>query len=96
MSNYAAGNGREIARGILPTAIYTQFIFTTNLHALMHFMHLRLDAGAQYEIRRYAQAMLALALPHFPVSLGAWKEKHLPNLNLEFDTFTRDFTQAVE
>ncbi len=91
-----AGIGREIARGILPTCTYTQFIFTCNLHSLMHFLRLRLHAGAQYEIRRYAQAMLTLALPHFPVSLGAWKEKYMNELDLEFDSFTSNFTQAVE
>ncbi len=91
-----AGIGRELARGILPTCVYTQFIFTTNLHALMHFMKLRLDAGAQYEIRRYAQSLLQLALPHFPVSLGAWKDKHIPELSLDVDLFTKKFTEAVE
>ncbi len=90
-----AGIGREIARGILPTATYTQFIFTCNLHSLMHFMRLRLHAGAQFEIRRYAQALYTLAKPHFPVSLNAWYEKHGKDLNLEFDTFTSHFTQAV-
>lgn len=77
-----AGVGREQARGVLPTCIYTQFIFTTNLHALMHFMKLRLDPGAQYEIRVYAQGMLQLALPHFPVSLAAWKKKFVPELEI--------------
>lgn len=92
----AAGIGREIARGVLPGCTYTQFIFTCNLHSLMHFMKLRLDAGAQYEIRRFAQGMLELALPHFPVSLGAWKTKYMPELSLEMDTFTKHFTEAVE
>ncbi len=69
---------REQARALLPTAIYTEFIFTSNLHALMHFLKLRLHVGAQWEIRQYAQNMLTLTLPHFPVSLGAWEEFHLP------------------
>lgn len=91
-----AGIGREIARGVLPSCTYTQFIFTCNLHSLMHFMKLRLDAGAQYEIRRFAQGMLQLALPHFPVSLGAWKAKYMPELNLEMDTFTKHFSEAID
>lgn len=91
----AAGIGREIARGVLPGCTYTQFIFTCNLHSLMHFMRLRLDAGAQYEIRRYAQGLLTLALPHFPVSLGAWRDKYMSQLNLNFDEFTKKFTEAV-
>lgn len=68
---------REQARGLLPLCTYTEFIFTTNLHALMHFLKLRLGAGAQHEIRNYAQAMLELSEPFFPESLGNWKKYHL-------------------
>lgn len=74
---------RELARGLLPLCTYTEFIFTCNLHSLIHFLKLRLHAGAQYEIRCYAQAMLQLALPHFSVSLGAWKEFNAPELDLK-------------
>lgn len=70
----AAGVCREQARAILPVATYTEFIFTTNLHALMHFLKLRMGNGAQKEIRSFAKALLALALPHFPVSLGEWNK----------------------
>ena len=73
---------REIARGLLPLCTYTEFIFTCNLHSLVHFLKLRLAEGAQSEIRAYAHGMLALALPHFPISLGAWKKKHAPELDL--------------
>ncbi len=65
---------RELARGLLPLSTYTEFIFTCNLHSLIHFLTLRLHAGAQFEIRAYALGMLELSLPHFPVSLQAWKE----------------------
>ncbi len=71
----ALGVCREQARGVLPTCTYTQFIFTCNLHSLVHFLRLRLHPGAQYEIRVYAQGMLKLAQDHFPVSLKAWQEK---------------------
>ncbi len=74
------GVAREVARGLLPVCTYTEFIFTCNLHSLMNFLKLRLEAGAQWEIRVYAQAMLNLALPHFPVSLGHWKRIYMPNL----------------
>lgn len=74
------GVGRELARGVLPTCTYTEFIFTCNLHSLMHFLKLRLHAGAQHEINVYAQGMLDLAMPHFPVALQAWKEIHMPEL----------------
>lgn len=81
---------REMARGVLPMCTYTEFIFTSNLHALMHFMKLRLGAGAQKEIRQYAAALLALALPHFPVSLGIWQELYVPEIK---DEFTELFTK---
>ena len=92
----ADGIGRELARAVLPLCTYTEFIFTCNLHSLMHFMKLRLHAGAQYEIRMYAQGMLKLALPHFPISLNAWKQKHMHELELEMDTFTPEFSNSVE
>jgi thymidylate synthase (FAD) len=77
------GVAREIARGVLPVCTYTEFIFTCNLHSLMNFLRLRLDAGAQWEIRVFAQALLKLALPHFPVSLGHWKRINMPDLILD-------------
>lgn len=66
---------RELARGLLPVCTYTEFIFTCNLHSLVNFIKLRSHAGAQSEIRKYADGMLALALPSFPISLGAWQAK---------------------
>lgn len=76
----AAGVCREQARAVLPVCTYTEFIYTCNLHSLMHFLTLRLDAGAQYEIRRFAMGLFWLAQPHFPVSLGEWKRVHMPGL----------------
>ncbi len=72
-----AGVCREQARALLPVATYTEFIFTCNMHSLMHFMRLRLSAGAQQEIKVYAKALLQLALPHFPITLQAWRKKYL-------------------
>ncbi len=84
-----SGVCRELARGVLPMCTYTQFIFTCNLPSLMHFLKLRLDPGAQYEIRQYALGMLGLALPHFPVSLGEWKRLYLPAEKLD------EMTEAI-
>jgi thymidylate synthase (FAD) len=67
---------REQSRGILPLCTYSEFIFTTNLHSLMHFIRLRTHPGAQYEIRVYAQAMLEMAEEHFPASIKAFKKKY--------------------
>lgn len=77
------GIAREIARGLLPVCTYTEFVFTCNLHSLMNFLKLRLEPGAQWEIRVYAHALLKLAMPHFPVSLGHWKRIYMPHVTLE-------------
>jgi thymidylate synthase (FAD) len=70
-----AGVCREQARGVLPLCTYTEFIYTCNLNALMHFIRLRTHEGAQFEIKRYAQEMFKLAYEHFPASLDAFKAK---------------------
>ena len=72
----ALGVCREQARGILPMCTYTEFIFTCNLHSLMHFIRLRTHAGAQYEIRVYAEQMLAIAEHYFSASLKAFKNNN--------------------
>jgi thymidylate synthase (FAD) len=41
----------------LPANIYTQWYWKTDLHNLFHFLRLRADAHAQYEIRVYAEAI---------------------------------------
>ncbi|HBR70597.1 TPA: FAD-dependent thymidylate synthase [Candidatus Dependentiae bacterium] len=70
-----AGVVRELARGVLPVTIYTQFMFTCNLHSLFHFLKLRSHEGAQWEIRQYAQALKELAEEYFPASFRAWHLK---------------------
>lgn len=72
-----AGVAREQARAVLPVATYTEFIYTCNMHSLMHFLKLRLGSGAQSYIRAYAKALLALAMPHFPITFEAWQKKYV-------------------
>lgn len=86
---------RELSRGVLPLCTYTQFIFTCNLHSLMHFLSLRLHAGAQFEIRQYAQGMLKLAMPYFPISLGEWHKIYGSKLEIDTDLFTKEFEKTV-
>ena len=52
------GLARELARMNLTLNTYTQWYWKTDLHNLFHFLSLRADAHAQYEIRVYAEAML--------------------------------------
>ena len=88
-----AGVCREQARAILPVATYTEFIYTCNLQALMHFMKLRLGSGAQKEIREYALGLLKLALPHFPYALEAWRKKYL--IGDEWEDQLKEWTEQL-
>jgi thymidylate synthase (FAD) len=65
------GVAREQARGVLPLNIYTEFYWTASLQALVNFIQLRQHAGAQYEIRLYADALESLARQVVPVSFDA-------------------------
>jgi thymidylate synthase (FAD) len=50
-----SGVAREQARKDLPLSTYTEAYWKVNLHNLLHFLSLRMDSHAQYEIREYAQ-----------------------------------------
>lgn len=51
------GVAREQARKDLPLSTYTEAYWKTNLHNLLHFLALRMDSHAQYEIREYARTI---------------------------------------
>ena len=68
------GIPRELARGVLPVNTYSHMFATVDLHNLFHFLRLRLHEHAQYEIRVYAEAMLALIEPIVPVAVAAFRE----------------------
>ncbi len=51
------GVARELARIVLPMALYTEFYWTVNMRSLMNFLSLRADSHAQKEIREYAVAI---------------------------------------
>jgi len=75
----ARGVPRELARSVLPVATYTRMFASVDLHNLFHFLKLRLHEHAQYEIRVYAEAMLALIEPIVPVAVSAFREYGLEN-----------------
>ena len=54
------GVAREQARKDLPLSTYTEAYWKVNLHNLFHFLRLRLDSHAQYEIRQYAKAIFCI------------------------------------
>ncbi|MEO1004958.1 MAG: FAD-dependent thymidylate synthase, partial [Cyanobacteria bacterium J06638_38] len=68
------GVGREQARGVLIPSVYTSWVWTVSLQALLNFISLRLGAGAQSEIGAYAQAIVELIEPIVPVSMAAWSK----------------------
>lgn len=68
------GVGREQARGVLIPSVYTSWVWTVSLQALLNFINLRLGDGAQSEIGAYAQAIVELIQPIVPVSMEAWSK----------------------
>jgi thymidylate synthase (FAD) len=67
------GLARELARMNLPLNIYTQWYWKCDLHNLMHFIALRADAHAQYEIRVYAEALLETVKRWVPITCEAFQ-----------------------
>ncbi len=63
-----SGLAREIARINLPLSLYTEFYWEMDLHNLFHFLKLRLDSHAQYEIRVYAEAILEICKKVAPMA----------------------------
>ncbi len=59
----------EQARMFLHLNHYTQFVYKQDLHNLMHFLSLRLDSHAQWEVQQYAQAIYDLLKVHLPKSM---------------------------
>ena len=70
------GVAPEVARTVLPQGMYTEFIETASLCAYARLCQLRLDPGAQWEIRQYAEAVRLLLLSKFPVSWAALTKGH--------------------
>ena len=54
---------KEIARMLLPQNLYTQAYWTVSLQGVLHFLDQRLKPDAQYEIRRFAEAVRDLVAP---------------------------------
>ncbi len=66
------GLARELARMNLSLNFYTQWYWKIDLHNLMHFLGLRTDAHAQYEIRAYADVMLGTLERWVPLTFAAF------------------------
>ncbi|WP_424928168.1 FAD-dependent thymidylate synthase [Amaricoccus tamworthensis] len=72
-----AGLARELARMNLPANVYTQWYWKVDLHNLFHFLRLRADSHAQYEIRVYAEAICDMVRDWVPAAYGAFEDYRL-------------------
>lgn len=68
---------RELARINLPLSLYTQWYWQIDLHNLFHFLKLRMDPHAQYEIRVYAKIMAEMVKKVAPLAYEAFEEHTL-------------------
>lgn len=77
------GVAREQARKDLPLATYTEAYWKIDLHNLLHFLHLRMDSHAQWEIRSYASTIgNEVVRPLFPLAWEAFVDYHMESMQL--------------
>lgn len=82
------GFARELARIGLSIANYTQWYWKIDLHNLFHFLKLRIDAHAQYEIQVYGKAIARIINDAFPIAYEAFNDyavhgEHLSRLEMD-------------
>ena len=77
-----AGLARELARMVLPTNTYTQWYWKVDLHNLFHFLSLRADPHAQFEIRAYADRMLEIVEKWVPLAAEAFRDYRMTGTSL--------------
>jgi thymidylate synthase (FAD) len=66
------GFARELARIDLPLSTYTEWYWKIDLHNLLHFLKLRVDSHAQWEIQQYGRVMAGMLKRIAPLSFEAW------------------------
>ena len=76
------GLARELARMNLPANVYTQWYWKVDLHNLLHFLRLRADPHAQYEIRAYADAMCQIVADWVPAAFAAFRDYRMDAVSL--------------
>ncbi len=76
------GLARELARMNLPANIYTQWYWKIDLHNLFHFLRLRADHHAQYEIRVYAEAICKIVADWVPFAYAAFEDYRMGGATL--------------
>jgi thymidylate synthase (FAD) len=76
---------RELARIDLPLSMYTQWYWKIDMHNLLHFLTLRVDPRAQWEIQEYARVMAGMLKRVAPLTYEAW---------VDYDLCARSLTRA--
>jgi thymidylate synthase (FAD) len=71
------GLAREVARNVLGTGFYTTLVWQADVRNLMHYLMLRLDSHAQWEIREHAEIVEQIFKECFPVTYEAFEENVL-------------------
>lgn len=71
---------RELARINLPLSTYTEWYWKIDLHNLFHFLQLRLDETAQYEIREYAKVIAKIVEATVPMAYEAFVDYRLESV----------------
>ena len=87
------GMAKELARIVLPVATYSQMYWKANLKNLLHFIGLRSDPHAQYEIRVYSDIMLEMITPIVPWAVEAFMDYQFNGANLS--TYEVDAVKAM-
>jgi len=77
-----SGLARELARMNLPLSAYTQWYWKVNLHNLLHFLRLRADDHAQWEIRAYAQVLMDVVKKWVPLTHHAFMTYNVGGVHL--------------
>ncbi|MEE8447139.1 MAG: FAD-dependent thymidylate synthase [Gemmatimonadota bacterium] len=75
---------RELARIDLPLSTYTQWYWKIDLHNLIHFLTLRVDPHAQWEIRQFAIVMAGMLKRVAPLSYEAWVDYQVCGARLSY------------
>ncbi len=88
---------RELARNVLPVSVYTEWYWKIDLHNLLHFLSLRMDEHAQWEIRQYADAISEITRDAFPMTWKAFEDFRLNSISIhgpEKETLVKIFASG--
>ena len=93
-----AGIARELARALLPVNLYTEWYWKNDLHNLLHFVGLRSDDHAQYEIRVFSDAMAQFVKDTSPLAWEAYDDYVIKGMRfskIEQETLEKNLPKRV-